>query len=281
MKEQIGYRTRKWATQQLSSRRNADQFARLHAVDWDILVVLDACRADVLRDTASWPVQTAVSPASCTPEWLRAIASCELFADTHILSGNPQYEKVGVKYGCKTLEPFWETHWESTLQTTLPEPMLNRVDEVIDDATGGVVAHLQQPHWPYVAKLGGEWMLACDKLGPWSVSDGDTASLQVAMQRGLIDIEKAKQAYKASIRSVWKTLSEYLSQWVDQGHTIVVTADHGETFGRFREFGFYEHPCGCHVPPLVNVPWIELRPPKKTQADKTVENRLRALGYAE
>ena len=49
MKEQFGYRVWKTLLQKLSSPRKATQLDKLSEIDWDILVVLDACRADVLE----------------------------------------------------------------------------------------------------------------------------------------------------------------------------------------------------------------------------------------
>jgi hypothetical protein len=281
VKEQIQYRAKKWLGQQLTSGRNSTQFQQLKSTDWDLILVLDACRVDTLRQIAGWPVESEVSPASCTPQWLKNIATDGIFDGSHIISGNPQYEKVDADLGCETIEPFWKRHWNATLQTILPEPILERVDEILEEHSRDVVAHLQQPHWPYVAKLNEEWLLAYDELGPWTIGNEEVTSVQVAMQRGLIDAEAAKRAYEASVRSVWETVVEYLARWVDHGYTIIVTADHGETFGRFRDFGFYEHPCSCHLAPLVNVPWIELTPAETTSSMDSVEDRLRALGYAE
>jgi hypothetical protein len=281
MKERFDYRAKKWIFQQMSRYRSSDQLDRIANTEWDILVVLDACRVDTLREVAGWPVETAISPASCTPKWLTAVADCGTFDGTHIVAGNPQYAKVDAKIGQKSLDRCWESHWEDSLQTTLPEPMLETVTDAVEDASNGVVAHLQPPHWPYVAKLGNSWSLAYSDLGPWKTDGEKVVSVQVAMERGLIDINKARRAYKASVQSVWEVLCEYLSEWIHDGYRVIVTSDHGETFGRIREFGFYEHPCGCQIPPLVNVPWIELQPQINRTGSETVKNRLRALGYAE
>jgi len=280
MKERFDYRAKKWIFQQVTRHRSSDQLDRIAGTDWDVLVVLDACRVDTLRRVAGWPVDSAVSPASCTPRWLAAVADRGTFDGTHVVAGNPQYAKVDVDVGEESLERCWETHWDEELQTTLPEAMLKSVTETVADASN-VVAHLQPPHWPYVARLGDDWSLAYGDLGPWKTNGDEVVSVQVAMQRGLIDADRARRAYRASVQSVWEVLCEYLSEWVDDGYSVVVTADHGETFGRAREFGFYEHPCGCRIPPLVNVPWIELRPRTDRTGSGTVQDRLRALGYAE
>ncbi|XGI84220.1 hypothetical protein ACEU6E_02940 [Halorutilales archaeon Cl-col2-1] len=280
-KERIGYQAWKSALQKLTSSRSSNQLEELSATDWDILIVLDACRVDVLEGLANWPVDSVVSPASCTPEWIGEVSSSRVLSGSRVVSANPQYEKVDADLGCEEIEPYWETHWDDDLQTTVPEQVLDRVSEISQNSSGRVVGHLQQPHWPYIAKLGDRWLLAYDELGPWN-DDEEITSLQVAMQRGLVDVEMAKKAYESSIHSVWNVLKTYLAEWVSDGNNVVVTADHGETFGRYREFGFYEHPCRCHVAPLVRVPWIEVRADDGvTETSDTVGERLQALGYAE
>lgn len=281
-KEKSGYRAWKSALQKLTSVKSSNQLNKLSTTDWDILIVLDACRLDFLESSANWPIESVISPASCTPEWLDKVASSRVLSGSRVVSANPQYEKVDADLGCEEIEPHWETHWDKTLQTTVPEPVLDRVGEISRESSGKVVGHLQQPHWPYIAKLGEEWLLAYNKLDPWNNKNKQITSLQVAMQRGLVDIGIAKKAYESSVNSVWSTLKTYLARWVSNGNTVVVTADHGETFGRYREFGLYEHPCRCHVSPLVKVPWIEISAgDKPTKASDSVEKKLQALGYAE
>ena len=280
MKEPFPYRARKYLCQQVTGRRGGSQHRRLDATDWDILLVLDACRADALREVAHWPIETVTSPASCTPEWLGECVSTGVLDAATVVSGNAQYAKVTDELGA-TVERYWERHWNDELSTVLPEPILDRVTEIADADAGPAVGHLQQPHWPYVAKLDGSWRLAYDDLGPWADSDGEIDSLQVAMARGHVDVEAASDAYSAAVWSVWDAIAPYLREWLDAGYTTVVTADHGEVFGRARELRLYEHPCGCHVAPLVEVPWVEFRPRTATDAAESVEGRLKALGYAE
>jgi hypothetical protein len=275
MKEQFSYRARKWLLQKVSTNRRANQHRRLENTDWDILVVLDACSASALKTVANWPIETVVSPASCTPGWLTSIQNTDIL-DGHIISANPQYEKFDM-----AVEPYYDSHWDDDLSTVLPEPILDRASELAD-TNERVIAHLQQPHWPYVAKFDSSWKLAYPDLGPWNEDGKNIDATQVAMARGHIDLNKAKQAYYASVHSVWSTVVSYANQWSNQSLKTVITADHGETFGRLKHIGFYEHPCQCHIPPLTHVPWVEIAPDKvEMSKDNTVANRLKALGYAE
>ena len=275
MKEQFSYRAYKWLIQRVTNNRNANQINRIQNTNWDILVVLDACGINALRPIATWPVETVVSPASCTPEWLKELKQTEIL-NNHIITANPQYEKLDID-----AEMYFETHWNDRLSTVLPEAILERANEIAGDDEN-VVVHLQQPHWPYVAKFGDSWKLAYTNLGPWTSEKGVIDSVQVAMARGYIDVKMAKQAYLASVKSVWSVLMPYINQWHDESLTTVVTADHGETFGRFRDMKFYEHPCKCHIRPLTHVPWVKMGPQKEESIrDSTVDDRLKALGYAE
>lgn len=280
-KEQFFYRLRKWVLQHVTSGSKADQHEMIADTDWDVLVVLDACRLDTCRTVVDWPVARVTSPASCTPTWLELIEVEGLFADSHVLAGNPQYEKFEI--AANAVENFWESHWIDSFGTVLPEPILDRASELLDEDATPIVVHLQQPHWPYVAKIGETWQLAYKNTGPWHTSDGTVTSTQDSMARGLLDVRRAWQAYQASVRSVWKTLVLYLDEWLGANRSVIVTADHGETFGRICDFTMYEHPCNCHISPLTAVPWIEFAPSENgsEHADATVRDRLQALGYTE
>lgn len=278
--EQLSYRLRKWLLQRATSMAGADQHQRIAAGDWDVLLVLDACRLDTCRDAVDWPVQEVTTPASCTPDWLAAAADRGLFAGKTVLTANPQYQKF--EFEADSIEHFWESHWDERRQTVLPGPVLDRVTEHINEDSPPVIAHLQQPHWPYVARIDDEWELAYPDLGPWTDDGEEIAGMQVAMARGKIDVERAYSAYRASVRSIWRTLLPAIESWVADGHTVVVTADHGEVFGRLTDATMYEHPCKVGIRPLTAVPWVEFDSSQpETVDDGTVQDRLEALGYAE
>lgn len=284
MKEKLWYRVWKSALQGVTSSRGATQLDRLEAVDWDVLVILDACRADVLAALADWPVDSTVSPAGCTSEWLGCVAARGVFDDAHVITGNPQYDKISAELNCDTLERYWDSRWDNSLQTVPPEPILDRTAELFESRDQRIVAHVEQPHWPYIAKLGESWELAYQDLGPWGPESTSekSPSLQVAMQGGYIDIKRAYSAYRASVASVWSTLTEYVQNWYSAGGTVVVTADHGETFGRLRDLHLYEHPCSCHVGPIVTVPWVEFTPQETPEDENGIaKEKLEALGYVQ
>jgi hypothetical protein len=282
--EPLTYRARKWLVQQVSERvRGGDQHQRLNDDEWDVAVVLDACRWDTLSELVSWPVEYANSPGSATPQWLAVAAETRVFEGAYLASGNAQYEDVDL--GAAELHKLWESDWNARLGTVLPEPVLSTADDLLADGKRPVVAHLLPPHAPYVARVGGTWLPAFPDTKVWDRNpnvDGheDRMSPQVAMARGHIDLDRARRAYRASVASTWEVVAEYVGQWVGRELTVVVTADHGETFGGFRDLGFCGHPNRCHIDPLIKVPYerFEQAAPVEGAAD-SVDEKLSALGY--
>jgi len=89
--EPFSYRVWKYLWQRGSTAIGADLFDRIEGTDWDLLVILDACRFDTLRSVSDCcVVEKAVSPASSTPEFLRQAGERGVFDDTTYVSANPQ-----------------------------------------------------------------------------------------------------------------------------------------------------------------------------------------------
>jgi hypothetical protein len=92
MSEPLSYRIRKFAVQQASRFiPRGDQHEQLKELDWDVMLVLDACRFDVFNEIVEWPVKRMRSPASKTSEWLTAAEESGLFEETTIVAGNANY----------------------------------------------------------------------------------------------------------------------------------------------------------------------------------------------
>jgi len=101
------------------------------------------------------------------------------------------------------------------------------------------------------------------------------------MASGEIDLERAVAGYYASVESTWNVVTDYVGQWLEDDLTVVVTADHGETWGRLRDWTMYGHPNRVHVRPLTEVPWVVFQQAAPIADDTAgdVEEKLEALGY--
>lgn len=283
--EPLTYRAWKGLLRVLTRRwSGSDQHERLNALDWDVLLVLDACRQDVLREVADWPIGACSSPATMTDEWLAAASDSRILENATVVSSNSHYAEH--ELGLRDLQQLWETEWVDRLGNVPPEPVLTRLDDSIDDGHIPIVGHIGPPHAPYIARIGGEWFPVFPELTEWhwdpDREEFEQLSQQAAMATGVVDLDRAIRGYRASVRSVWNVVSEYVARWARDGLTVVVTADHGETFGRVRDFRLVEHPSGCYVPPLTRVPFAVFQDgERRGAAPKTNEETLKALGYTE
>ncbi|PSP81080.1 hypothetical protein BRC81_01435 [Halobacteriales archaeon QS_1_68_20] len=261
-----------------------DQHERLRRTDWDVLVVLDACRLDAFRQVANWPVEGCTSPASSTDGWLDAATESGVFEDATVVTSNSRYAEHDL--GLRDLHPLWEDAWVDRLGNVTPEPVLDRVDELVADGRERVVGHVGPPHAPYVARVDGEWLPVFPEVTAWHWNPEREAfeqlSQQAAMASGVVDLDRAARGYHASVRSVWEVTAAYVARMARAGATVVVTADHGETFGRPRDWWLVEHPARCYVPALTRVPFAVFADgERRGAAPSSVEEALSALGYAE
>lgn len=244
--------------------------------EWDVLVVLDACRYDALEKLASFdePVEKRRTQAPNTSPWFhrnflqvpRSLAS-----DVVYLSANPKTaEALDDESRFYRFERVFKTHWDSSANSVLPEVLtdiaLKRTNEYRDKR---VVVHYLQPHGPFVGtKQPDLHMHSYERLA-----------------RNEVPLETVLDIYHTCLSSV---LSEVERLVRGVSGTVVVTADHGESFG---ENGVYAHPPWAYSDVLIHVPWIELegeakQPEYTTSAlegesddGTSVENKLKSLGY--
>lgn len=283
--EPLTYRAWKTVLRGLTRiRAGGDQHERLNRLDWDVLLVLDACRQDALQRATDWPIGACTSPATTTDDWLAVAAHSRILKGATVASSNSLYAEHDL--GLRKLHQLWETEWVDRLGNIPPEPVLARVDEFVTDGHTPVAGHVGPPHAPYIARVGGEWLPIFPEITEWQWDprreEFDQLSQQAAMATGLVDLNRAVRGYQASVQSVWEVASEYVAQWTRRGLTVVVTADHGETFGRVRDFWLVEHPSRCYVSPLTCVPFAVFADgERRGTTPDTAEETLRALGYTE
>lgn len=290
--EPFHYRARKWLIQQITSRtKRPNQHQWLRDLDWDVVIVLDACRWKTIDDVCEWPFDKARSPGTTTRQWLKEARDSGIFEGAHIVSGQGQYETVD-DLGASSIDltPF-HNEYDRRLQTVLPSVVLDRADDAQDQGKTPLVAHVLPPHAPYIAKVGDEWVLTEPTVDIWKRPSGSEGSVvstdekeflspQVAMATGYVDMDRARAGYRASVQSTWEVVSEYIGQWVGEGLTVVLTADHGETLGTLRDLGLHGHPSRCHIKPLTEVPFEVFRPGENPHEPReTTEEKLKALGY--
>ena len=277
----------------LGSRSDPDDVL---AADWDLLVVLDACRADVFADVVgdgdySFGVGgTATSPASTSTEWLETVfgdASDDDLADISYVTGNPYSSRTVDTDRLGACEEVWRSAWDDDLGTIPPRPLTDAAIRAgrRDDGTDRLVVHYMQPHFPTVFGADGEPGGSDDGIALDDWGD-EPMSVWEQLRFGQRSVDDVWADYERNLEAVLADVEVLLSN-VD-AETAVLTADHGNAFG---EHHIYGHPGGVDLPALREVPWCETtasddhtRDPgdpggERATDEETVDDRLESLGY--
>lgn len=261
------------------------------AGEWDLLVVLDACRRDAVAAVADdWPFLgdrgSLWSVASTTSRWLEETVVPDherAIGETTYVTANPYADTEIDDERFRSVEHVWRDGWDDELGTV---PAAAVTDAAIrthrDDAPARTIVHYMQPHFPSVPGEGRTGAgMDLDSFGEsWE-------SIWDDLRAGTADPDAAWQAYLANLEYVLEEVSVLLSN-VDAA-SVVITADHGNLFGEWGEWG---HPRFCKMAQLRKVPWCRTSAtdehtvspprcgvPRGDAPETTVEERLVALGY--
>jgi len=268
--------------------------------DWDLLVVLDACRVDALREVACeyefiTDVDAKWSVGSTSKEWIINTYTeqySDVINDTALVSGNGWTDSVLVD------EPDF-SRWTGTKNSRFHESRLfakalHRPLVDADDFDRYVpVAPAKDSHEFGAAPLAETVTEAAVETG----REGDHSRMIVhylqphapylsrAVERGLITeielhpLESLREGRETKDR-IWELYLENLRYVLDSvqvllknvdADTAVITADHGELFG---ELGIYGHLGGIPHPALRRVPWMETSAVDGRELDADVLDRL-------
>jgi len=129
------------------------QLELLRAEDWNVLIVLDACRADYFRRLCDPGAETVESPAGYTRAWFRTMREAGLLAGARYINANPivteetappNADGICVEHVLKG----WGRH-----DTVLPEDVNAAVRAYLARAgqPERLVIHYMQPHAPAIA----------------------------------------------------------------------------------------------------------------------------------
>jgi hypothetical protein len=263
---------------------------RIYDEEWDVLVVLDACRVDALRAVAGEypfvaPEEIGVfrSAASCSRRWMARNFNAEYreeMARTVHVTANPFSDSHLDASDFLALDEVWTYAWDDERGTVPARSVTDRAITVARDrAPERLVVHYMQPHFPSVPEpLGGGIDIETFGRGWNSIWD--------RLEDGEIDAEAVRRSYVANLRYVLDDIGLLLES-VDADR-VVISADHGNAFG---EWGYYGHPPGIPIGVLREVPWVVTSArdtsgyAPSTEAvgqevdGEAIEDRLKHLGY--
>ena len=261
--------------------------------EWDVLLVLDAFRADLMRELADEVeyidcVGSVWSNASTSGEWMQRNFN-ERYAtemsETAFVCGNPH---TGVHIEnpeeFAVFDEIWKYAWDDETGTIKPESLNDRAIKTWrKKSPDRMIVHYMQPHFPSVPnpELGSE-------IDPASNVTGEVLweSVWDSLRDGEVTKAEVWAAYRENARYILSEI-ELLLNNIDASK-VILTADHGNSFGTY---GIYGHPYGAPIRALREVPWCEttatdsgeyqpsVSPERSDLVNSEVEQRLSDLGY--
>lgn len=218
-----------------------DQRDYIRDREWDVLVVLDACRWDALDLLLpDHEVEAVRSPSHNTPNWLNDVWSEYDNQNLKYVSGspmsqpnnpvNPVIEDYDLNDHVNLIQAtndgeHGDGAWDGILGTSRPS-ILEDISRHYDKPQ---VVHFMQPHTPYI----GDVVLQIRGRASEAEITGDgPSSLWNTVLDGRIDIELVQLAYVYNLKYALKHVDKLL----DHGGTdkIAITADHGEVINEDR-----------------------------------------------
>lgn len=260
--------------------------------DWDLLVILDACRVDALRtvsESVPWldDVQSIRSVGSMTPEWMLNTFTenrQEVVGETALVSGNiwsqrifedrihehrdhdheallrgyPDWTPVSAEdFGyLEQVYPFTEEVLRLHPEGQIPHIVTDRAIAVGRERSfDRMIVHYGMPHLPFIA----------DALD-WTPGEHSVEELMTGL--GVVrELKSEEKSYdpakrgdvsvemvrKAYLRNL-RLVLEYVEILLDNvdAEKAIISADHGEGFG---ENGAWAHSFGWPLSPVKTVPW--------------------------
>lgn len=225
------------------------------AQEWDILIVLDACRYDYYKRLTplDGQLEKRTSNGSSTTEWLSANFTGH-YDDIIYVSANPRISDVDVdgfrgEDHFETVVNVWRSDWNPELNTVEPDAVTDAAIRARrNHPDKRLIVHYIQPHAPWI----GETELSDRETNIDDPTPDDwigTGKTWGTMLNEGKSIDVVRQAYEDNLRLVLKEVERLVESIYGE---VVVTSDHGESFG---EKWIIEHPPGIYIDELVDVPW--------------------------
>ena len=248
--------------------------------NWDICLVLDACRWDLIPelDRSYLTDQSKYSVASSSGEWISKTFGCRDNSDTAYVTANPYSKTLLDKKDFFLLDEVWEYGFNDDIRTIPADLVTDQAISAWNSGPEQLVVHYMQPHHPFVPKPMDEG-LPRQEFGsqPWD-------NVWHKLRKGDVDREEVWSGYAANLDYVLEHVDTLLENMSGE---ILITADHGNLLG---EWGMYAHPDWVPLPALKRVPWIktvaedtESYEPVDhlSRRDERIDRRdqLEALGY--
>ncbi|MDR5657389.1 hypothetical protein RH831_09375 [Halodesulfurarchaeum sp. HSR-GB] len=258
--------------------------------EWDVLIILDACRSDLFDEFAPQheiyerfdSVSSKYSCASTSREWFKkgfGAADDEQLSEVHYVTQNPFISKVDLDR-FHQVEALWELTEKAEQENLDPSTVTNFALKAYAKSNAPrFVVHYIPPHAPFLHCVD-RYDLSNKSWG------GNTHDVWFGLQTGEYDHKSVWRDYGKNLLHVLDEVQR-LTKHVEGN--VVISADHANGMG---EMGIYGHPGYVPHPAVKKVPWVEMRGEginyeidelaegiSTQESEGGVQGRLEALGY--
>lgn len=266
---------------------NKTQVVNVFDREWDILIILDACRIDLIQEVSDEyeffnDIDQIVSVGSQSEEWMKNTfipAKSEILSDTSVVTGNPYSQTALDANQLKTLDEVWKYAWDEKIGSIRARPITDRaITQWREKKQDRLVVHYMQPHFPCIL----EPRLS---TGPGIHDFGtDAVTIWSKLEEGELTQQEVWDAALRNLRYVLDDVEILLNNV--SAPTVAITSDHGDAYGESNTYG---HPRKSTLDVVKKVPWIETTaidnqshdPKLYKPATQSIDRnkRLQALGY--
>jgi len=204
--------------------------------DWDVLIVLDACRSDYFKKVNDLKGRfMELEVESCdTLTWLTmnfpykypyVYVSANPFCNSRIKVGS----FLGGEHFKKVID-VWKWGWDERLMTVPPSRVTrSALPYICKERT---IVHYIQPHFPSIGRIR-------ITFEAWKPNPLDTVIEEKTYPRSYPPASLVREAYEENLRIVLDEVKNNLLPKIPVDRKVVITSDHGELLG---EYGYFFHP---------------------------------------
>lgn len=260
--------------------------------DWDVLVILDACRADVFDETyRSHPISDDIistdsiySPASTSKEFMEKCygsLSDNVLSEIHLITANGWEDESIDTDRFHDIDRVWQDHHDPEIGNIPPRPVTDAAIRAFRTSTANrFIVHYMQPHAPFVHCAG-----KYDSVNR-SPGEGNSQNIWDGLKEGRFSESEILDDYTKNLEIALDEVDILLD---NVSADVLITADHANAIG---EWGVYGHPGYVPVPSVKRVPYArakavdrnthdpETEPERERKGETTeLSNHLEDLGY--
>jgi hypothetical protein len=272
--------------------------------EWDVLVILDSCRVDLMREVADeydciGDVASIRSVGSDSPEWIRKTFTEEYereIGNTAYVTANPFSEGALPvnRESFAMLDEVWKYGFDDSIGTIPPEVVTDRAIRVGRTRdVDRVLVHYMQPHHPFIGEgsplrdassIERSINRRTDGIQAWEPGDIGRDAVWRMYRRGEITRDELWDSYSKTLHHVLDSVELLLDNF--NADRAVLSSDHGNSMGEWLMYG---HSTGFLHPSVMRVPWVETSGTDthtydpfiqmEDGTDRDVKDVLNALGY--